>query len=159
MHQEEARPAPIVLKPIATVRNDIKAMGTRHWKEIVSEIVFNPGYEGAIDGLEDFSHIIVLFWMHRAPAWDNSMSKTHPQMRRDLPLVGILATRSPVRPNPIGVAVVKLLKRSGNILKVAGLDAIDGTPVVDIKAYFPIDEAAQARVPDWVHKLRHLDTS
>jgi tRNA-Thr(GGU) m(6)t(6)A37 methyltransferase TsaA len=158
LDQEEARPAPIVLKPIATVKNEIKEMGKRCWKEIVSEIVFNPGFEGAMDGLDDFSHIIVLFWMHRSHAWESSMSKTHPQGRPDLPLVGVFATRSPVRPNPLGVAVVKLLERRGNVLRVVGLDAIDGTPVVDIKAYFPSDAAAQATVPDWVHKLHHLDT-
>ena len=159
MHQEEAIPTPIVLEPIATVKNEIKEMGMHCWKDIVSEIVFNRDFESAMEGLEDFSHMIVIFWMHRSPAWNMSMSKTHPQRRQDLPLVGVFATRSPVRPNPLGIAVVKLLERRGNVLKVMGLDAIDGTPVVDIKAYFPSDAVALSRVPDWVHKLHHTDTN
>jgi len=145
--------APMVLKPIATVKNSVRETGKRGWAEVVSELVFDPSFEDAIDGLEDFSHIVVLFWMHRSPAWERSMSKTHPQTRPDLPLVGVLATRSPVRPNPLGMRVVRLLERRGNLLKVIGLDAIDGTPVVDIKPYLPRDWAAQARVPDWVRKL------
>lgn len=158
MSPERENQAPIVLRPIATVKNNVKEMGKRDWAQVVSELVFDPSFKDAIDGLEDFSHIIVLFWMHRSPAWQCSMSKIHPQMRPDLPLVGVLATRSPVRPNPLGMAVVRLLERRGNLLKVIGLDAIDGTPVVDIKPYLPKDPAAPARVPDWVHKLHQSDT-
>lgn len=154
MSPERENQAPIALRPIATVKNNVKEARKRDWAQVVSELVFNPGFEDAMDGLEDFSHIIVLFWMHRSPSWERSMSKIHPQMRPDLPLVGVLATRSPVRPNPLGMAVVRLLERRGNLLKVIGLDAIDGTPVVDIKPYFPKDPAAPARVPNWVHKLR-----
>ena len=154
MSPERENQAPIALRPIATVKNNVKEARKRDWAQLVSELVFDPSFEDAMDGLEDFSHIIVLFWMHRSPSWERSMSKIHPQMRPDLPLVGVLATRSPVRPNPLGMAVVRLLERRGNLLKVIGLDAIDGTPVVDIKPYFPKDPAAPARVPDWVHKLR-----
>ncbi len=154
MSPEREDQAPIVLKPIATVKNSVREIGKRGWAEVVSELVFDPSFEDAMDGLEDFSHIVVLYWMHRSPAWERSMSKTHPQMRPDLPLVGVLATRSPVRPNPLGMRVVRLLERRGNMLKVIGLDAIDGTPVVDIKPYLPSDLAAQARTPDWVQKLR-----
>ena len=144
---------PIVLKPIATVKNNVKEVGKRDWAQVESDLVFDHSFEDAMDGLEDFSHIIVLFWMHRSPAWEFSMSKTHPQMRKDLPLVGVLATRSPVRPNPLGIAVVRLLERKGNVIKVIGLDAIDGTPVMDIKPYLPGDSATQAKVPDWVREL------
>lgn len=158
MGSEGESQAPIVLRPIATVKNDVKEVGKRDWAQVVSELVFDASSKDAMDGLEDFSHIIVLFWMHRSPAWECSMSKTHPQMRPDLPLIGVLATRSPVRPNPLGLAVVRLLERRGNVLRVEGLDAIDGTPVVDIKPYLPNDSAAQARVPDWVHKLHQSDT-
>ena len=144
----------VVLKPIARVRNEVKDTGKRDWDETVSEIVFNTGFEDALDGLEEFSHIVVLFWMHRSPVGESLVIKTHPQMRSDLPLVGVLATRSPVRPNPLGMTVVRLLERERNILKVTGLDAIDGTPVVDVKPYLPGDAPARAKVPDWVHRLR-----
>jgi tRNA-Thr(GGU) m(6)t(6)A37 methyltransferase TsaA len=145
---------PIVLKPIARVRNDVKEIGMRCWKDTVSEIVFESDYVDALDNLDTFSHIIVIFWMHRSPEWDRSRSRIHPQRRQDLPLVGVFATRSPVRPNPLGMAIVKLLERNGNVLKVAGLDAIDGTPVVDIKTYFPGDAVGRIQVPDWVRRLR-----
>ena len=119
-------------------------------KEITSEVVVNPGLTGALDGLEGFSHIIVLYWMHLATR-EKKRLKTHPMGRQDVPPQGLFATRSPNRPNPIGKATVRLLERRGNILKVQGLDAIDGTPVIDIKPYIPgYDSAAGATTPDWV---------
>lgn len=146
--------APMVLKPIATVRNDVTETGRRDWAHVVSEIVVEPAYVEALDGLDDFSHIVVLFWMHRSPTGRDVPNKTHPQMRPDLPLVGVFATRSPVRPNPLGMTVAKLLERRANVIRVMGLDAVDGTPVVDIKPYLPDEAAADARVPDWIRKLR-----
>jgi tRNA-Thr(GGU) m(6)t(6)A37 methyltransferase TsaA len=145
---------PIALKAIASVRNDVKEPEMRDWRSVVSDIVCDPALSEALDGLEEFSHIMVVFWMHRAPSWDPGHLKTHPQRRQDLPLVGVLATRSPHRPNPLGVSVVKLLERRDNVLRVIGLDAIDGTPVVDIKSHIPDAETAEAGVPDWVYRLR-----
>ena len=105
----------------------------------------------ALDGLEKFSHIIVLYWMHRTAG--QASVKVHPQGNQKLPLVGVFATRSSKRPNPIGKTTVKLIQRQGNILKVEGLDAIDGTPVLDIKPYIPdYDSARNARVAPWVTK-------
>ncbi len=157
MSRDEEHQAPIALKPIAWVKNDVKETGKHDCSQVVSELTFDNGLDDAMDGLEDFSHLIVLFWMHRSPVWDRSTSKVHPQRRPDLPLVGVLATHSPFRPNPLGLTVVRLLERKGNVLKVTGLDAIDGTPVVDIKPFLPGDEDAQARVPDWVLKLRQYN--
>ena len=72
-----------------------------------------------------------------------------------MPLRGVLATRTQYRPNPIGVKTVKLLERHGNVLKVTGLDALDGTPVFDIKPYDPgYDAVPGARVPQWIEQLR-----
>jgi tRNA-Thr(GGU) m(6)t(6)A37 methyltransferase TsaA len=149
----EAR-TPMMLEPIGFVKNSVQQVGMRCWKGVVSEIAIIPGLEDALDGLEDFSHAMVLFWMHRSPGGNDIPMKTHPQRRPDLPLVGVFATRSPVRPNPLGIATVRLIERSGNILRVEGLDAIDGTPVVDLKPCLPGDTAEQISVPDWVHKLR-----
>ena len=157
MSRETDHEPSIVLKPIARVKNSIKDPGKHDWPGLESKIVFSPGFDDALDGLEDFSHIIVLFWMHRSPAWDRATSKVHPQRRPELPLVGVLATHSPLRPNPLGMTTVRLLERKGNVLKVIGLDAIDGTPVVDIKPSLPGDEAVQTRVPDWVFKLRRYN--
>jgi len=146
----------IKLNPVAIVRNEIAETGLRDSSETISDIIVNHQFSDALDGLGQFSHMIIIFWMHKSPAWDTSMSKTHPQRRTDLPLVGIFATRSPVRPNPIGVTVVELLGRKDNILTVKGLDTVDNTPVLDIKPYFPPKHDERIKVPDWVNKLNRM---
>lgn len=143
---------PMSLVTIGVVRSPLKGptYDRLDLKEITSEVVVNPGLTGALDGLEGFSHIIVLYWMHLATR-EKKRLKTHPMGRQDVPPQGLFATRSPNRPNPIGKATVRLLERRGNILEVQGLDAIDGTPVIDIKPYIPgYDSAAGATTPDWV---------
>jgi tRNA (adenine37-N6)-methyltransferase len=149
--------AAMALEPIAMVKNDVKEMGRRDWDQVVSQLIFRPDFEDALEGLKEFSHLIVLFWFHLSPSGQSAAHKTHPQMRPDLPLVGVFATRSPVRPNPLGMAVVKLMDQIKNVLIVTGLDALDGTPIVDIKPYLPGDSVAKIKVPDWVHKLRQCD--
>jgi tRNA-Thr(GGU) m(6)t(6)A37 methyltransferase TsaA len=154
---EDGVRSPMVLRPIAWVRNNVSEPGSHDWARVESDILFEPGLESALDGVEEFSHITVLFWMHRSPSWDSSMTKVHPQRRPDLPLVGVLATHSPLRPNPLGLTTVKLLERRDGVLRVAGLDAIDGTPVVDVKPFIPGNDLAQATAPEWVSKLRRHD--
>ncbi len=153
MSHSERTQARLALEPIAIVKNDVKEIGRHDWEKIVSELIVRPDLEDALDSLEKFSHLVVIFWMHLSPPGENAPHKTHPQKRTDLPLVGVFATRSPIRPNPLGVTIVKLLEKSGNVLKVIGLDAINGTPVVDIKPYLPGDSVSKIEVPDWVHKL------
>jgi tRNA-Thr(GGU) m(6)t(6)A37 methyltransferase TsaA len=142
----------MTLKAIGIVRNEIKQSPEvdYSWDKVVSEIVIDGSLTDALDGLEGFSHIIVLWWMHQVVP-DKAPLKIHPKGNRKLPLVGRLVTRTPNRPNLIGKATVRLLQRRGNILKVEGLDAFDGTPVIDIKPYIPgYDSAAGARVPQWI---------
>jgi len=140
----------ITLKPIGVVRSEVKGKPpTRDdwWVETVSEIVVDSSLTEALDGLEGFSHIIVLSWMHKV-AEGKVLLRVHPRGRQELPLTGLFATRSPSRPNRIGKATVRLLQRQGNVLRVKGLDAINGTPVVDIKPYLPgYDSVVDARVP------------
>lgn len=144
-----------VLKAIATVRNEVTEPMRRGWAEVVSDIVVDPSLAACLDGLEEFSHIIVVFWMHRVPRTEQPPPRIHPQGRADLPLVGLFATRTPYRPNPVGVRVSRLLERRDNVLRVMGLDAIDGTPVLDIKPYLPpYDAPSDFSVPDWARKLR-----
>jgi len=141
------------LKAVGIVRNKVKqAPGPGYnWWGIVSEIVVESSLTEALDNLEEFSHIIVLYWMHQVTAIEKRPLKTHPGGKQELPLVGRFATRSPNRPNPIGKATVRLLERQGNILRVEGLDALDGTPVIDIKPYIPgYDSVTDAKVPPWV---------
>jgi len=140
------------LKAIGTVKNKVKqAPGPGFdWWGIASEIVVSNRLAEALDGLEEVSHIIVLYWMHQVAHSGELSLKVHPRGKPELPLVGLFATRSPNRPNPIGKATVRLLERQGNILKVEGLDATDGTPVIDIKPYIPgYDAATDAKVPPW----------
>ena len=141
------------LKPIGLVRNDVKRTIRHGWSKVESIVDVSPEFSTSLDGLEDFSHIIVLFWMHRTEG--EVPVKVHPQGRNDLPLVGLFSTRAPHRPNSIGMTVAKLLGRSGNRLRVLGLDAVDGSPVLDIKPYLPGDSVPEAHYPDWVGKLYH----
>jgi tRNA-Thr(GGU) m(6)t(6)A37 methyltransferase TsaA len=141
----------ITLKPIGTVRNGIKEPVWHPGKDVVSEIVVDSSLTEALDNLDDFSHIIVLYWIHKSP--HRAPKKVRPRGNPDLKLTGVFATRSPDRPNPIGKSTARLLERRGNVLKVQGLDAIDGTPVLDIKPYIPgYDSAENARTPPWVVK-------
>lgn len=104
----------------------------------------------ALDGIEGFSHLIVLFWLNEARKPE---LKIHPKGISSIPKIGYLATRTPHRHNPIGMTVVKLLKREGTGLRVSGLDARDGTPVVDIKPYTKRDYISGFQMPDWVKLL------
>jgi len=114
----------------------------------------------ALDGIDGFSHILIIFYLHKVGEERRSRLKVHPQGRKELPLTGVFATRSPVRPNPIGVTVVKLLERRENVLKVLGLDAYDGTPVLDVKPYLRRDDLLkEATIPDWLLYLRKLRDS
>lgn len=144
-------PPAMSLKAIGVVSNGIKQPIRHGWREVVSEITINSELTEALDGLDEFSHIIVLYWMHQLTKGRQLPLKVHPMGNQDLPLTGRFATRSPSRPNPVGQATVELLGRWGNILKVKGLDAIDGTPVIDIKPYIPgYDSATDAKVPKWM---------
>jgi tRNA-Thr(GGU) m(6)t(6)A37 methyltransferase TsaA len=140
----------ISLKPVGIVKNDIKQPQTQGWERIVSHIMVDRSLSEALDNLDEFSHIIVLYWIHQHPPGEPP-TKVHPKGDRGIPLKGVFATRSPNRPNPVGKATARLLQRWGNTLLVEGLDAIDGTPVIDIKPYIPkCDSATNARVPQWI---------
>jgi tRNA-Thr(GGU) m(6)t(6)A37 methyltransferase TsaA len=141
----------INLKAIGIVRSEIKRRERCDTRNAVSEIFLDPGLTEALDSLDEFSHIIVIYYVHLShkPA----PMKVHPMYRAESPPVGVFASRSPDRPNPIGKTTVRLLERRDNVLKVQGLDAIDGTPVIDIKPYITgLDSVDDARVPPWMTK-------
>ena len=126
----------------------------RKEQSVISEILISDEFTGVLDGIEDFSHILVLYWAHLASEEGRSIIKAHPMGRKDLPEVGIFATCSPVRPNPICVSVVTLLERNGNILKVKHLDAVDGSPVIDIKPYAPsYYSMREVKVSKWMEQI------
>ncbi|MEM4201246.1 MAG: tRNA (N6-threonylcarbamoyladenosine(37)-N6)-methyltransferase TrmO [Nitrososphaerales archaeon] len=142
----------ISIDPLGFVRSDFdEDRGERNEGYALLEL--NPKYTEALDGIEEYSHIIVIFWMHKLDNQLRTILKTHPRGREDIPLVGVLATRGKARPNPIGVSVVQLVEKSGNILKVKGLDAYDGSPILDIKPYDFYDVKADIRVPEWWLKI------
>jgi len=142
---------PLKLRPIGHVRTSASHEALRHGSA-VSKIVIDPMFAKGLEGLEDFSHVYVLFWLHDVPEWSNRL-KVHPRGRVDIEKVGVFATRSPHRPNPIGLTLVKLLSRRGRTLSVKGLDAYDGTPVLDIKPHDRRDRTPRPRVPRWWKEL------
>jgi tRNA-Thr(GGU) m(6)t(6)A37 methyltransferase TsaA len=139
---------------IGTIYNAVKEPTDEGWGGVVSDIVLDETLVDGLDGLEAFSHILVLYWMHRAAEAEPVRMRRRPQGRADMPEVGIFAQRARHRPNPIGVTAVELLSRDKNRLVVRGLDAINGTPVVDVKPYAPqFDRVASPRVPEWLDRL------
>lgn len=100
--------------------------------EAVIEIL--PAYEEALDGIREGDELLVLCWMDRA---SRDVLRVHPRGDAAQPERGVFSTRSPLRPNPIAVSVVRLVGRTGRFLQVRGIDAVDGTPVVDIKPHRP----------------------
>ena len=143
-----------VFSPIGMVRNAVKEPQMGGWESVDSRITVRWELADALDGIEGYSHVIVLFWIHRVPEEERGATRIHPMGDLALPLLGIFATRTQLRPNPIGVSVVPLLARKGNVLRVRGLDAIDGTPVLDIKPYIPhYDSVPQATIPAWASEV------
>ena len=140
------------LEPIGFVETEAVGKEVRN-KNVISRIVFREDLTEALEGTEEFSHLFVLFWLHEMSDDDRNVMKVHPRGRADMPLLGIFATRTPHRPNPIGLTRVKLLKIEGNVVTVQGLDAYDGTPVLDIKPFDSWDTTEDFKVPEWWKKL------
>ncbi len=148
----------VQMEPIGSIRNAFKGHIPEGWEEELADIVVDEAYLPALEGVEAFSHLIILFWLHGIPR-DGLAFKTHPQGRQDLPMVGIFATRTPYRPNPIGVQVVEVVSREGNVLTVRGIDAYNGSPVLDIKPYLRRGDCVQqTRIPNWLKRLWGLET-
>ncbi len=144
----------ITLKPIGIVSNGVFDLKPDSADNLISEIILNHEYVEALEGIDQFSHLIVVFWMHLIPSNMRHLKKIHPRGRKEIPMRGVLATRTQYRPNPLGIKTVRLLERKENVLKVKGLDALDGTPLLDIKPYDPLyDGAPEAKVPKWIESL------
>jgi len=140
------------MEPIGYVVNDIESPVDCGWADVESKIVIKEPLAPALSGLDDFSHLLVIFWMHQAKP--PTVLRRRPQGREDMPEVGLFSQRSKHRPNPIGITTVSLVRVSGSEIVVRGLDAINGTPVLDIKPYYPhYDYRAGTRVPEWIDRL------
>jgi tRNA-Thr(GGU) m(6)t(6)A37 methyltransferase TsaA len=121
-------------------------------QETIIEIF--PRWADGLTGIEDFSHLVVIFWLDRMPRLRKVKPRISAELREGLPPVGFFSTRTPKRPNPIGISCPRLIRREGNNLIVTGIDAWPDTPVLDIKGYFPRDELRpDATVPEWLERL------
>ncbi len=132
----------------------------REVEECICELVIDPEMEELLDGIEGFSHVLVLYWPHLIDPARRRLRKVHPMGRKDMPMQGIFATCSPARPNPVLVSAVSLVARNGNVLTVKGLEAVDGSPIIDVKpyskSYLMVDKL---KMPDWMEQIhRELES-
>ena len=172
---ESGNMEPLHLSPIGVVRSDLKTpmpapdpsnpslrerMATiRAYRQrvanVVCDLVIDPQWEELLDGIAEFSHILVLYWPHLVDPARRRVRKIHPMGRSDLPLQGILATCSPTRPNPVLVSAVPLVARQANVLTVKRLEAVDGSPIIDVKpyskGYMEVDDLKQ---PPWLERIQ-----
>jgi tRNA-Thr(GGU) m(6)t(6)A37 methyltransferase TsaA len=121
-------------------------------RSLVAKVVLDEDLAPALDGIEEWSHLYVIFWL------DKVEYREEPVLHHPNSGPGIFAARSPIHPNPIGLTLVELVKREGNALWVRGLDAYDGTPVVDIKPYPDWEQrrllvVTDFKVPGWLAKI------
>lgn len=146
--------AAINLRAIGHVRTAITEQTDASWGQVDSRIEILPAYRAGLAGLEQFSHLIVVTFLHQAQFDPSRHLRRRPRGLATMPEVGIFAQRAKDRPNPLGVTAVALNRVTSETIEVRGLDAIDGTPVLDIKPYFPqFDRIEDAAVPEWVDRL------
>ncbi len=131
-------------------------IGTINKTDDKTEIIIRKEYQPALLGLEGFSHIYVYWWFDRNDTPDlRATLQIHPcpPGNKAHPLTGVFATRSPFRPNLIGMTLCKIVSVKGNVVQIAGIDAFDGTPVLDIKPHVPrFDSAPNATIPWWLQR-------
>ena len=146
-HRLELKPIEIIHSPYKN-RKEPTYQGQR--SEGISQIEVFREFEGGLKDIEGYSHIIVIYWFHKSQGYHLLVNTPW-----DESLHGLFTTRSPHRPCPLGLTVAELVAREKNVLKVNGLDAIDGTPLLDVKSYIPsIDEMVVVK-PGWLEgKLR-----
>jgi len=145
----------IILTPIATVKNLRTEIEDDDWGDVISIIELDSSMpDEALFEIESFSHAEVVYYFHQVPDSKIETGSRHPRNNTDWPKVGILSQRGKNRPNRLGTTIVKILRHEGRHLHVQGLDAIDGTPILDIKPvmreFLPREEVRQ---PEWATEL------
>jgi tRNA (adenine37-N6)-methyltransferase len=137
---------PICMTPVGVA----KKQGQRAWLEIY------PEYTPALKGLQDFSHLWVFYWFHNNDNPEERRTlQVHPRRDAANPLTGVFACRAPVRPNLIGFTACRIIKVEGNVVEVADLDALDGSPILDLKPYIPGGDAIpEAVTPGWLKRSK-----
>lgn len=142
------------ISPIGVVRGGRRQVREDGWGDVVSRIELDPAVfdESATSGLDDYSHVEVIFAFHLATR--TCTATQHPRGNTGWPLSGILAQRAPNRPNHLGVTACSLAAVDGLTLTVHGLDAVDGSPVLDVKPYLPeFAPRGEVRGPAWSSEL------
>ena len=144
----------MILNPVALVKNSRRDLSDDFWGAVISEIELSENIPAvAFDGIDEFSHLEIIFHFDKADQ-SKIIFSGHPRGNKDWPNVGIFAQRKKDRPNYIGLTIVELVKREGNKIWVKYLDAVDGTPVLDIKPvlkeFLPSKEIKQ---PQWSSEL------
>jgi len=144
----------IHLQPIATVKNNRDKLIDDFWGDVISEITLLPPIpDQAFDRIEDFSHLEIIYYFDQVQE-SKIVYSGRPRGNPDWPETGIFAQRKKDRPNQIGLCTVELVERSGNTIKVKYLDAINNTPVLDIKPVFKeFSRETSIRQPEWVGQL------
>lgn len=145
----------ITLRPIGVIRNARQIPEDDYWGEIESQIVINDELsDECLCEIESFSHLEVIYYFHLVDEQKIETTARHPRNNPAWPRVGIFAQRGKNRPNRLGLTVARLIRRESRCLYVAGLDAIDGTPVLDIK---PVMQEflpqGSIRQPEWSVEL------
>jgi tRNA (Thr-GGU) A37 N-methylase len=147
----------ISLMPIGAVHSQVKHSREDYWGDIVSVVELDERQidQEAVSGLADFSHVEVLFHLSQVPEFAIEKSSRHPRNNPAWPKVGILAQRAKARPNRIAATICELLDVNGTKLTVRGLDAFDGSPILDIKPVFAefIPDKQHIRQPTWSHEM------
>ena len=141
----------LAVKVIGVVRNEMKEPGIRpNIQEVVSEIEIFDSYADGLEKLDEYSHVMLIYWYHLDRRPDPKPMRQHPHNQEKYPMVGIFALRGSDRPNRIGTSMAKLLEVGSNRLKISGSDALDGSPVLDIKPYISrIDSIPGAKESSW----------
>ncbi len=147
----------IVLRPVGWVHYSERSSREDFWGDVVSEIRLDENWfaPDALEGLRDFSHVEVLFYLHGVSEDAVVSGLRHPRSNPNWPRVGIFAQRGKSRPNRIAATVCRLLAVQGLTLRVQGLDAFDGSPVLDVKPVFLefTPDRETIRQPEWSHEL------
>ncbi len=142
--------APVALQPVGVVRNGQHDAARQDWRGVRSRIELKADLEPALAGLRDYSHVIVIGWLHQIPGELRARLQAYPSGDARLPLQGALALRGGARPNPVSFTVCRLRKVAGSVLEVDDLDLVDGTPVLDVKPYIAFyDAEPKASLPKW----------
>jgi tRNA-Thr(GGU) m(6)t(6)A37 methyltransferase TsaA len=143
----------VTLRVIGTVKNGRDSAADADWGALESRIELLPEFQAGLQGIDSFSHALVIFFMHQDPDREPPTLRRRPRGRADMPELGVFAQRGRMRPNPIGVTAVEIVSAGSGAVVVRGLDALDGTPVLDLKPYVPVFDRREARVPEWVVRL------